>query len=138
MLIGTSFGACLKSIIEGEVSEDDVLVIITRTDAKGLEGVLKLAESYYNDGNPHTMMSSKYDFDSSIDLDQVKGLAARLYLGGKIHQPRQFGVIGTFIHPELSRANLWLQVSPVGTNKTPAVIEAYERSEEHTSELQSH
>lgn len=127
MLIGTSFGGCLKSILSGEVSEDDVLLIIARTQVNDLEGVMALAERYYREGNGYATVSSNYDFDESIDLDSVKALAARLYLGGKIHQPRLYEHGPGFIHPEMSRAALWMEVSPIGLNTNPAVIDAYEK-----------
>ena len=127
MLIGTSFGGCLKSIISGEVSEDDVLLIIARTQSGSLEGILKLAEAYYRKGNPYATIAGNYDFSEDDDLEEVKAIAARLYLAGKIHQPRLFEADGGFIHHELSHATLWLEVSPIGLNQNPAVIEAYEK-----------
>lgn len=127
MLIGTSLGGCLKSILAGEVSEADVLLIITRTQVNDLESILKLAERYYREGNIYATMASNYDFDESTDLESVKALAARLYLGGKIHQPRLYEHGTGFIHPEMSRAALWMEVSPIGLNTNPAVIEAYEK-----------
>lgn len=128
MLIGTSLGGCLKSILAGEVSENDVLVIITRTQAKDLEGLLKIAERYYHEGNAYASKPSNYSFDNeNINLENVKSLAARLYLAGKIHQPRINGHHTGFIHPDMSRAALWMEVSPVGLNDNPVVIEAYEK-----------
>jgi hypothetical protein len=87
MLIGTSFGGCLKSILKGEVSEDDILVIISRTQVNSLENALRIAEKYYNEGNSYATVSGNYDF-TGTDLEELKTLVARLYLGGKIHQPR--------------------------------------------------
>lgn len=128
MLIGTSLGGCLKSILVGEVSEDDVLLIITRTQAKDLEAIVKIAERYYVEGNPFARVASNYNFDEpDVDLEKVKALVARLYLSGKIHQPRVYEHGPGFIHPEMSRSELWLEVSPVGINKNPAVIQAYEK-----------
>lgn len=127
MLIGTSFGGCLKSILVGEVSEDDVLLIIARTQANSLENVLALAERYYHEGNNYATVSNNYRFDKSIDLENVKALAARLYLSGKIHQPRLYEHGPGFIHPEMSRAALWMEVSPIGLNDNPIVVEAYEK-----------
>ena len=127
MLIGTSFGGCLKSILAGEVSEDDVLLIISRTKAEDFEGILKLAEQYYSEGNRFARRPSNYTFDKSINLEDVKSLAARLYLAGKIHQPRINGHHTGFIHPDLSGDVLWMEVSPIGLNNHPAVIEAYEK-----------
>lgn len=128
MLIGTSFGGCIKSILAGEVSENDVLLIITRTKCEDLESVLRLAEQYYREGNPYASMASHYDFEKSeMDLRMVKDLAARLYLAGKLHQPRLYDNHGGFIHSDMSRAALWMEVSPIGLNNNPAVIEAYEK-----------
>jgi hypothetical protein len=128
MLIGTSLGGCLKSILAGEVSEDDVFVIVTRTKTKDLEGLLKLAEQYYSEGNRYARNSFNYTFDNeNITLENVKALAARLYLQGKIHQPRNFGHDTGFIHGDMSRMALWMEVNPIGLNDNPAVIEAYEK-----------
>lgn len=127
MLIGTSFGGCLKSILSGEVSEDDVLIIIARTQAKDLEAVINLAERYYLEGNKYATVSKNYDFGNDIDLDSVKALAARLYLAGKLHQPRTFEASSGFIHPDMSHAGLWMEVNPIGLNNNPAVVEAYEK-----------
>lgn len=127
MLIGTSLGGCLKSILAGEVSEDDVLLIITRTRAKDLEGVLKVAEGYYREGNKYVSHPSNYVFGKDVNLEDVKSLTARLYLAGKIHQPRNFGHDTGFIHGDMSRMSLWMEVNPIGLNDNPAVIEAYEK-----------
>ena len=127
MYVGTSFGGCLKSILKGEVSENDVLVIITRTEAKDLEGLLKIAERYYFEGNNYATLPSNYTFTEGINLENVKSLTARLYLAGKIHQPRINGHHTGFIHPDMSRAALWIEVSPVGINDHPSVVEAYEK-----------
>ena len=126
MLIGTSFGGCLRSILSGEVSEDDVLLIIARTQANTLENVINLAERYYREGNRYASVPSNYKFDESINLEHVRSLAARLYLAGKIHQPRMYEHGSGFIHPEMSRAALWMEVSPININKNPSVVKAYE------------
>lgn len=127
MYVGTSLGGCIKSILTGEVSEEDVLVIITRTEAKDLEGLLNIVQRYYFEGNTYAKRPSNYSFTDNINLEDVKSLTARLYLAGKIHQPRINGHHTGFIHPDMSRAALWMEVSPVGLNDNPAVIEAYEK-----------
>lgn len=128
MLIGTSLGGCLKSILAGEVSEDDVLVIIARTRAESLEQVVEIAEGYYLEGNPHSRSSDRYSFDDTgIELEDAKSLAARLFLAGKIHQPRNYGHHTGFIHPEMSRMSLWMEVNPIGLNENPLVVDAYSK-----------
>ena len=123
MLIGTSLGGCLKSIMAGEVSEDDVLCIISRTKCGDLEGLMVVVEDYHGRGNNHAFMSSNYDF-TGIDLDELKMLAHRLYEAGKIHQPRLYNNDGGFVHPELVRDQLWLEIAP-RINDNPAVLNAY-------------
>lgn len=126
MLIGTSLGGCLNSLLKGEVSEDDVLVIITRTSAPDFSALVNVVKSYYRQGNRYATKPNHYEFDQEIRLDQVLDLVYRLYHAGKIHQPRNFGHEG-FVHAEMTRDALWMEVSPIGLNKHPAVIEAYEK-----------
>lgn len=126
MLIGTSLGGCLKSIAKGEVSEDDVLLIITRTDCKTIDNLFKVVETYYNGGNGFAMMPTNYDY-TDLDLNELQELALKLWEGGKLHQPRSYGYGTHFIHPDMSRDNLWLEVSPIGLNTNPIVVEAYEK-----------
>jgi len=129
MLIGTSLGGCLKSILAGEVSEDDVLLIIARTEAKTVEGIVSIAERYYLEGNPYSRTPSKYEFDDDeTNVEAIKSLAARLYDQGKIHQPRNY-INGTdrYLHQTLTNAGVWIEVNPIGLNKHPAVTEAYEK-----------
>ena len=122
-LIGTSFGGCLKSILDGEVSENDVLLIIARTKASTLESMLDVARSYYSDGNRFVKKSELYWISDNVSLQQVEELTRRLYTTGKIHQPRLFD---TFVHlPELFN-DLWIELVPTNTNSTPAVVIAYE------------
>ena len=56
----------------------DILLIITRTDCRNLESVLRVAENYYLEGNPYATMSKNYSFEESdTDLfnirDEMKG-----------------------------------------------------------------
>jgi hypothetical protein len=130
MLIGTSFGGCLKSILSGEVSEKDVLLIITRTEAKNLEQLQSIAEVYFTTGNSYTKTPDKYNFEGmGIDLKSVKELVKVLYIKGKIHQPRLFYHETGYMHQELilPGSKVWFEVSPIGINKHPSVIEAYEK-----------
>jgi len=125
MLIGTSLGGCLKSIMSGEVSEDDVLVIISRTKCNDLESLMYVVEDYYTAGNRFATVPVNYQLEQ-FDLDELKLLAQRLYQAGKIHQPRMFSRDTGFVHHELSRDQLWLEIAPRVTD-TPAVINAYKQ-----------
>ena len=126
MYIGTSLGRCLRSILLDEVSEDDVLLLITRTQTKDYEAFLTIVKQYYEDGNWSSHRPEEYDL-AVKPWEEVEALASRLYKSGKIHQPRNFSVLGgQFIHPDLSN-DVWVEVSPKNRNTTPAVVQAYEQ-----------
>ena len=126
MYVGTSLGRCLRSILLGEVSEDNVLLIITRTMTPDLEEFIVVVRQYHDEGNYSSFTPHEYDL-SAKPWEEVEALAKRLYTTGKIHQPRNFASLGSqFIHPELSN-DTWVEVSPKNRNSTPSVIEAYEK-----------
>ena len=125
MLIGTSLGQCLRDILAGEVSESDVVMIITRTMAPDVERFLPVVEHYFYGAGGG-------DYDLSVDgtktLAEVNELAMRLFNGGKIHQPRCFSNFGGgFVHPGMHDAGKWIELAPKSWNTTPAVIEAYDK-----------
>lgn len=121
MLIGTSLGQCIKDILTGEVSEDDVVMIVTRTMAPTVEKFLGVLEMYYSGYG-----DSAYDL-SVKPLEEVKELGMRLWSAGKIHQPRNFeGYTGGFVHPALG-GNKWVEITPRNSNRHPTVVEAYEK-----------
>jgi hypothetical protein len=125
MYVGTSLGKCLRSLLMDEVSEADVLLIITRTKAKDLEQFLFIVKEYYEGSNYSSRHPEEYDL-AVKPWNEVEELATQLYQDGKIHQPRNFAVLGgQFIHPDLSN-DVWIEVSPKSRNTTPAVVQAYE------------
>ena len=127
MLIGNSLGGCLQSLMRGEVSEDEVLLLITRTASISHEGLMSIVEQYHSNGNFGASHPDQYKL-SEFPLDAVKALASRLYRQGKIHQPRNFGVYSGFIHSGLAQGHsCWVEVNPLGLNTNPVVVEAYEK-----------
>lgn len=125
MLIGTSLGQCLRDILAGEVSESDVVMIITRTMAPDAERFIPVLEQYYSG-----IGGSSYDLSvgGSKTIEEVRELGLRLFNGGKIHQPRCFTEFGNgFVHPGLRSAGKWIELAPKSWNTTPAVVEAYEK-----------
>jgi hypothetical protein len=126
MYVGTSLGRCLRSLLLGEVSEAEVLIIITRTASQNLEQFISVVKTYYEEGNFSVNSPELYDLTVKT-WDEVEKLATALYKSGKIHQPRNFvGLSGRFLHPELSN-DIWVEVSPKSRNTTPAVVQAYEQ-----------
>jgi hypothetical protein len=128
MLIGNSLGGCLQSLMRGEVSEDEVLMLITRTMAPDLARLMKVVEMYHSQGNFSASRPDQYEM-AEFSLDDVQSLATRLYQDGKIHQPRNFGTYGGgFIHAGLAQGDgCWVEVSPLGINSNPIVVDAYEK-----------
>lgn len=126
MLVGTSLGGCLRSIAMREVSMDDVLVVITRTDCKTIEDLLAVVETYYKYGNKTSQLPSNYDL-RDCDLDYVKEIATELYYNGKIHQPRLYNGFSGFVHIELSRKEIWIPLAPSPKTDDQRVVDAYEK-----------
>ena len=131
--IGTSLGGCLNSLMANEVSEDEVMFIVTRTFCPDYNALMQVVEQYYAEGNPYARNPAQYGL-SEYDLTNVKALATRLYYSGRIHQPRVFDDAGRrdghsypYNHPAKLGQGLWMQVVPTNDNATPAVVEAWEK-----------
>lgn len=131
--IGTSLGGCLNSLMAGEVPEDEVMFIVTRTFCPDYNAFMQVVEQYYTEGIPVTRTTYSYEL-SNKDLTKVKELATRLYYSGRIHQPRVFSEQGRrdghsypYNHPARLGNGLWMQVVPTNDNSTPAVVDAYEK-----------
>ena len=131
--IGTSLGGCLNSLMANEVSEDEVMFIVTRTMCPTYVTFMGVVEQYYAEGTPITRSTYSYSL-SEYDLTKVKELATRLYYSGRIHQPRVFSEQGRrdghsypYNHPAKLGNGLWMQVVPTNDNSTPAVVDAYEK-----------
>jgi hypothetical protein len=133
MYIGTSLGGCLLSLMANEVTENEVMFIITRTLCPNYDTFIQVVEQYYAEGNPNARNPAQYGL-GDYDLNEVKNLATRLYFSGRIHQPRVFDDAGRraghyypYNHPAKLGQGLWMQVVPTNDNSTPAVIEAWEK-----------
>lgn len=126
LYIGTSLGGCLLSLMNKEVSEDEVMVIITRTDAPDYEKFINVVKAYHAQGNPFASNPERYEL-TDYELDDVIDLADRLWHRGKIHQPRSFVGSTSYKHPFNQGDKLWFQVVPTNQNTNPAVVDAYEK-----------
>lgn len=126
-LIGLSLGGCLASIMRGEVSEDDVMFIVTRTNCPDFDRYIKVVEQYHKQGNPYSRNPERYEL-GDYPLDKVTDLAVRLWNNGRVHQPRVYADGGgTYRHPAEYGDGLWMEVVPGIRNTTPVVVEAYEK-----------
>jgi len=126
MYIGTSLGGCLQSMMANEVSEKEVMFIVTRTDAPDYERFINVVKAYHAQGNPFASRPGNYEL-GDYELEDVLKLAETLWYMGKIHQPRSFvGAMG-YQHPFNGGDQLWWQVVPTNTNSNPAAVDAYEK-----------
>ena len=133
MYIGTSLGGCLLSLMANEVSEDQVMFIVTRTFCPDYDAFIQVIQQYHAEGNPNARNPAQYDL-GDYELNEIKNLATRLYFSGRIHQPRVFDNEGRtaghyypYNHPAKLGHGLWMQVVPTNDNSTPVVIEAWEK-----------
>jgi hypothetical protein len=90
MKIGTSLGKCVRSILDGEVAEEDVLFIVSNTMAPDLDRLMDVIEEYYYSYQGSGGRGAAYDM-SGHELDDAKAIATRLMESGKLHQPRCTG-----------------------------------------------
>ena len=91
MKIGTSLGKCVRSILAGEVKEEDVLFIVSNTMAPDNGRLMDVIEQYYYQyQGAHMPREKAYDM-SEYELDDAKAIATRLMESGKLHQPRCTG-----------------------------------------------
>lgn len=122
MKVGLSFSRCLLDIFEGKVAYEDVLVIIARTKFHPLnEGDwAEIWEGYTRQQSAF----SKEPWRPYADREQeFKELTQRLFVDGKIHQPRMTGG-----YP-VRRSEIWLEtfLPPEELETNPAVKEAWEQ-----------
>ena len=115
--IGTSLGRCLRSILLGEVSSDQVFLISTGTMAAAKEDYLSVVKQYYQD-----RYSSDYDL-TPWSWEEVEKLALELWYSGKIHQPRNFG--GRPLFP--TGFELWFEIIPPHLLEEPAAKDLWEK-----------
>lgn len=112
MKIGFSFGRCVRDIVNGEVSLEDVLVIISGTHMETPEQMKGVVRTYL----------SYPEYLDGCDADRCQEVARQLWYAGKLHQPRRYGASATHI-PE---AYVWMDVVPTAKDADPAVREAWQ------------
>lgn len=122
-MIGTSLGKCLKSILDGTVKEEDVLVIVTNTMCPDLPRLMDVVDEYYY-GRSYVR-----DYDlTAHTIEEAQSLAQRLFEAGKLHQPRclQADTLnrGSNAH---SLKDTWYEIVPTPTTHNESVIDAYEK-----------
>lgn len=119
MKIGTSLGKCVKDILDGHVRYEDVLFIVSNTNAPTLEQLFGVIEEYYY---AYQGSGSPYDL-SAHSLESAKKIAQRLLENGKLHQPR---AISKYIFGNAHQLqDTWYDIVPSPTSDNESVREAW-------------
>ena len=128
MKIGLSYSRCVRDIVNGVVSIDDVLIVISRTDFdphdndqwqgiwEGYGGGTPIASrGFFGHSNP--------EWAGYTDEDQFRSVSIELWERGLLHQPRKFGA-----HPR-RRPEIWLEAVLPNSEleKNPAAKTAWDK-----------
>jgi hypothetical protein len=99
MKIGLSYSRCILDIVEGRVCEDDVLVIIARTEFDPTD------DAQWNEIWGGYVFSEwiGYNYSNKDHNELFRNVTLSLYNNGKLHQPRKFGANPT------RRSEYWLE-----------------------------
>jgi hypothetical protein len=116
MKIGTSLGKCVRSILAGEVKEEDVLFIVTNTNCPTIETLMGVIEQYYYEYQGSGRRAA-YDM-SAYSLADACAVAQRLFESGKLHQPR--AVVKGMYSNAHALQDTWYDIvpSPVSDNES--------------------
>jgi hypothetical protein len=121
MKIGTSLGKCVRSILAGEVKEEDVLFIVSNTMAPTLERLQDVIEEYYY-SYAGSWRRPEYDM-SEYSLEDAQAVAQRLFESGKLHQPRC--MINQYSGNAHSLQDTWYDIIPSPVTDNESVREAW-------------
>lgn len=107
MKIGFSYSRCVRDIVDGKVSTDDVLVIISRTDfdPRDDEQWSNIWHGYHDN---YGLSNPEWKNYQPEDEQRFRDISIQLWDEGKLHQPRKFGA-----HPRRS-PYIWVDTGPVG------------------------
>lgn len=112
MKIGFSFGRCVRDIVNGEVSIDDVAFLITATRVRDEEHLSDVILTYMSE--PTYLMG--------LDYDQCMEVAVKLWNTNRVIQPRAQGM-HRHMQPESS---IWVDIFPTALSGNDAVKKAWD------------
>lgn len=113
MKIGFSLGRCIRDIVRGDVSIDDVAFIIGATCIREIEQLDPVIDDY--------MFRS--DYLEGLDEAECKRVAHELWETNRLIQPRREG-----IHRHKQPSNsVWVDMFPTELSQNEAVKTAWEK-----------
>jgi hypothetical protein len=111
MKIGFSLGRCVRDIVNGEVSTDDVAFIITATNIHDVDQLVWVVNDY--------MIRDDYLY--GLDEDRCQEVALELWNSNKLLQPRRQG-----LHRHKQPANsIWVDMFPTELSNNESVKNAW-------------
>ena len=112
MKIGFSLGRCVRDIVMGKISEDDVAFIITATCIREPEALSPVIRDYMY----------RNDYLAGLDENRCQEVALNLWNTNKLIQPRREG-----IHRHKQPANsIWVDIFPTELSDSESVKTAWE------------
>ena len=112
MKIGFSLGRCIRDIVKGEVTLDDVAFIIAATNIHEEEQLVQVVDSYlYRD-----------DYLYMLDEAECRRVALELWNTNRILQPRRQGM-HRHKQPENS---VWVDMFPTVNSNSEAVKKSWD------------
>ncbi len=112
MKIGFSFGRCVRDIVVGDVSIDDVAFVITATNMRDRAHVDKVIRAYM--GEPGYLLG--------LDHEACLAVAHNLWDTNRLLQPRAQG-LHRHHQPENS---IWVDIFPTALSSNESVKRAWE------------
>jgi hypothetical protein len=112
MKIGFSLGRCVRDIVNGDVSIDDVAFIIAATSANDREHLTSIIMMYT--GEPGYLLD--------CDYEQSLAVAQQLWDSNRILQPRKQG-LRRHAQPENS---VWVDMFPTAMSENDTVKKAWD------------
>ena len=118
MKVGLSLSRCVRDVYEGRVEENDVLVIIARTDVDphNDEQWNGIWVGYLYGGYSNAEWEGLEEHEIGM-----RRVLINLHDDGKIHQPRKFGA-----RPPRMKYH-WLDCSVIKEDRSPAAQRAWEQ-----------
>jgi hypothetical protein len=112
MKIGFSLGRCVRDIVTGKISEDDVAFVIAATNIRELEQLTPVIDDYlYRD-----------DYLLGLDRDECQRVAQSLWNNNKLLQPRRQGL---HRHKQPENA-VWVDIFPTIVSDNESVKRAWD------------
>jgi len=112
MKIGFSLGRCVRDIVNGDVSVDDVAFLITATNVKTGAQLENVISTYM----------SQPGYLLGLDYDKCLEVANQLWHTNRLLQPRAQG-LHRHMQPENS---IWVDIFPTATSERESVKKAWD------------